>query len=187
VDYKATGTLQRSLDQVGRISRNDWEALLQAMVQAGLIAIEEAEFEKDGEVKRYRKVRITAAGLEVRPTTPLELLLSDGVVEAFSGQSSSRSKKTKPRVGASKSGAKSEEVTLTAEGEALAARIRAWRAAQAKSLGVPAYLILHDRTVSDLAQTRPANPRELLEINGLGPAKVERFGEALLDLCTVAK
>jgi len=187
VDYKATGTLQRSLDQVGRISRNDWEALLQTMVQAGLIAIEDAEFEKDGEVKRYRKVRITAVGLEVRPTTPLELLLSDGVVEAFAGQSSPRARKSKPKASAAKSAAHSEEVALTPDGEALAARIRAWRAAQAKSLGVPAYLVLHDRTLNDLARTRPSTPRQLLDVSGMGPTKVERFGAELLALCAPAK
>jgi hypothetical protein len=50
VDYKATGTLQRNLDPAGRMSRNEFDALLDAMVRAGLIEIEEAEFEKDGEV-----------------------------------------------------------------------------------------------------------------------------------------
>jgi len=45
---------------------------------------------------------------------------------------------------------------------------------------VPAYLVMHDRTVTALAQARPANPRQLLEIAGMGPAKVERFGEAIL-------
>jgi superfamily II DNA helicase RecQ len=72
---------------------------------------------------------------------------------------------------------------LTAEGEALAARLREWRAAEAKRLKVPAYLVMHDRTVTALAQARPANPRQLLEIAGMGPAKVERFGEAILGLC----
>jgi len=188
VDYKASGTLQRNLDQVGRINRNDWEALLQAMVQADLLAIEEAEFEKDGEVKRYRKVRITAAGLEVRPTTPLELLLSDGVVEAFGGHSAPRSKKSKSRSDAAKSAtSKPEEIALTPKGEVLAARIREWRSAEAKRLGVPAYLVLHDSTLKDLANRRPANPRALLEVSGMGPTKVERFGEALLDLCAAAK
>ena len=36
------------------------------MVRAGLIEIEDAEYEKDGEVRRFRKVRLTEAGLEVR-------------------------------------------------------------------------------------------------------------------------
>jgi superfamily II DNA helicase RecQ len=76
-----------------------------------------------------------------------------------------------------------EPVQLSAEGEALAARLREWRAAEAKRLGVPVYLVLQNRTLDALAQERPANPRQLLEINGMGPAKVERFGEAILGLC----
>ena len=67
VDYKATGTLQRSVDAAGRLSRDEFGGLLDAMVRAGLIAIEDAEYEKDGEVRRFRKVRLTDAGLEMRP------------------------------------------------------------------------------------------------------------------------
>jgi RecQ family ATP-dependent DNA helicase len=93
VDYKATGTLQRNLDPAGRLSRGEFDALLDAMVRAGLIAIEEAEFEKDGKSIRYRKVRLTEAGLEMRATTPVELLISDGVVEAFGGRTPARAKK----------------------------------------------------------------------------------------------
>jgi superfamily II DNA helicase RecQ len=74
-------------------------------------------------------------------------------------------------------------VRLTAEGEALAGRIKEWRAAEAKRLKVPAYVVLHDRTLAALAHARPGNPKELLGIDGIGPAKVERFGEDLLRLC----
>ena len=77
-----------------------------------------------------------------------------------------------------------EPVQLSAESETLAARIRDWRAAEAKRLKVPAYVVLHDRTLTALAQSRPKNPRELLAIDGMGPARVERFGEALLGLCS---
>ena len=184
VDYKATGTLQRNLDPAGRLSRGEFDALLDAMVRAGLIAIEEAEFEKDGKSIRYRKVRLTEAGLEMRATTPVELLISDGVVEAFGGRMPVRAKKA--NAGAKAGVAKAagvEPVQLSAEGEALAARLREWRAAEAKRLGVPVYLVLQNRTLDALAQERPANPRQLLEINGMGPAKVERFGEAILGLC----
>ena len=83
--------------------------------------------------------------------------------------------------------ADAEPVKLTAEGEALAVRLREWRASEAKRLRVPAYVVLHDRTLAAVAQARPANPRQLLEINGMGPAKVERFGEAILGLCEAAR
>jgi len=40
--------------------------------------------------------------------------------------------------------------------------------------------------VAALAQARPENPRQLLEVDGMGPAKVEKFGEAILGLCGAA-
>jgi len=192
VDYKAAGTLQKSLDLVGRISREEYDGLLGAMVQARLIEIEEAEFEKDGQVIKFRKVRLADAGREVRAGSHLELLVSDGIVEEFAGRNSVpvRAKKakaaTQSRTAASVAGkppAAAEPVKLTAEDEVLAARIREWRAGEAKRLRVPAYIVLHDRTLEALAHGRPKNPRELLEIDGMGPAKVERFGEELLRLC----
>ena len=53
------------------MSRDEFDALLDAMVRAGLIEIEDAEYEKDGEVRRFRKVRLTEAGLEVRASTAM--------------------------------------------------------------------------------------------------------------------
>ena len=96
------------------------------MVRAGLIEIEEAEFEKDGEVIRFRKVRLTEAGLKLRATTPVELLISDGVVEEFGGRAAApvRSKKARtaakggPVKAAGAKTADSEPVRLTAKGEA---------------------------------------------------------------------
>ncbi len=184
VGWKAAGTLQRSLDAAGKLSRSEFDGLLGAMVQAGLIEIEEAEYEKDGEIKRYRKVRLTEAGRDVRTGFTAELLISDGMVEEFGGpgETAGRGKKVKAPAGG---GGASEaiQVPLTAEGEAVAMRIKEWRATEAKRLRVPAYVVMHDRTLAALAQARPRNPKELLEIDGIGPAKVEKFGEAILGLC----
>jgi len=184
VDYKAAGTLQRNLDPLGSWSRNEFDRLLDALVRAGLIEIEEAEYEKDGEVRRYRKVRLTEAGMDVRPSTALPLLIGDGIVDEFGGRRAAPARAKKGRTAAGKA---AEPVELTAEDEALAARIKAWRTAEAKRLGVPAYLVLNDRTVNALAQARPGNPNQLLAVNGMGPAKVEKFGGAILELCGAAK
>jgi len=187
VDYKATGTLQRSLEVVGRMSRDDFDGLLDAMVRAGLIAIEDAEFEKDGEVRRFRKVRLTERGLELRAASPLELLLSDGVVPEFGGRVEAPARAAKGKAAAKSGSAKppaaAPPVKLSAAGEALEAKLKEWRAAEAKRLGIPAYMVLHDRAVKALAQARPRNPNQLLEIDGIGPGKAERFGEAILDVC----
>jgi RecQ family ATP-dependent DNA helicase len=197
VTYKAAGTLQRSLELVGRLNRNEFDGLLGAMARAGLIEIEEAEYEKDGEVRRYRKVRLTEGGRELRLGMEIALLLNDGIVEEFGGrvEPALRRKKTKAAAraetskqaesGSTKAAgtAKPAAPRLAAGVEALAARIREWRAEEAKRLRVPAYVVLHDRTLTALAQTRPRNPSQLLQIDGMGPAKVERFGEAILRIC----
>jgi RecQ family ATP-dependent DNA helicase len=183
VDSKATGTLQRSLDPAGRLSRNEFDGLLGAMVQAGLLELEEAEFEKDGKVIRFRKARLTKAGLELRATTPVDLLISDGIVEEFGGHAAARAKKARTaKAGVAKT-TEADEAPLTAGGEALAKRLKEWRAAEAKRLGLPAYMVINDRTVKALAGMRPKNPNQLLAIDGIGPAKVDKFGEAILGLC----
>ena len=151
------------------------------MVRAGLIEIEEAEFEKDGEVIRFRKLRLTEDGLAVRPITPLALLISDGIVDVFAGRGAAPARGAKPKAASAKK-AGAGPVELSAERETLAARLREWRAAEAKRLKVPAFVVLHDRTLAALAAARPGNLRELLEIDGVGPAKVERFGDAILEL-----
>lgn len=189
VDYKATGTLQRSVDAAGRMSRDAFEGLLDAMVRAGLIGIEDAEYEKDGEVRRFRKVRLTEAGLELRAGSQVELLISDGVVEEFGVPAPTTKARAAKAKAAAKSGdgkAMSAAAELPGAAEALAARLREWRAVEAKRLRVPAYVVLHDKTLKALAQVRPGNPRELLAVDGMGPAKVEKFGEAILGLCGAA-
>ncbi len=195
VDYKAAGALQRNLDLVGRLSRSDFDALLDAMARAALIEIEAAEFEKNGEVIPFRKVRLTARGLEVRPFTPLSLLIGDGVADEFGGRTDPpmRAKKTKlaqPKLahpGPKTRQPETEPLPRTPEELALAqnieAKLREWRAVEAKRLGVPAYVVLHDRTLAAVAQAQPENVQQLSQIPGIGLAKVERFGAAILALC----
>ena len=189
VSYRAAGTLQRSLDPAGRMNRNEFDGLLDALARAGLIEIKEAEYEKDGAGRRFRKVLLTDAGLELRAATPAELLISDGMVEEFSSRVTSPARAKKAKTAAEKAGKSSETPTepaqLSAVGEALAARLKEWRVAEAKRLGVPAYLVLHDRTLTALARRRPQNQNQMLEIDGIGPAKVDKFGEAILAICAL--
>jgi RecQ family ATP-dependent DNA helicase len=184
VNYMAAGTLQRKLELIGRMSRNDFDALLDAMVRAGLIEIEEAEFEKNGEVLRFRKVMLTETGLEVIRTTPLPLLIADGIVEEF-GTSAAPPRRSKPAKSAARKPAAVEAPPPqpTPASEALAAQLREWRTAEAKRRGFPAYLVMPDRTLQAVALARPVNPAQLLAIDGIGPAKAERFGEEILRLC----
>ena len=66
--------------------------------------------------------------------------------------------------------------------EALFQLLRRWRADTAREQGVPAYVILHDRTLRELAEARPTSRALLAGITGMGSAKIEHYGEELLAL-----
>ena len=74
------------------------------------------------------------------------------------------------------------ETSLDEAGQRLFESLRLWRAETARSQGVPAYVILHDRSLREIANRRPASPVELLAIPGIGQAKADRYSEALLRL-----
>ena len=64
----------------------------------------------------------------------------------------------------------------------LFARLRHWRSEKAREQGVPAYVILHDRTLHEIATLLPDSPQALLAVPGIGLAKADRYGEALLAI-----
>jgi ATP-dependent DNA helicase RecQ len=66
--------------------------------------------------------------------------------------------------------------------ESLVDRLRSWRRERSREDGVPAYVVLHDATLRDLAAARPASVHELSGVKGLGPAKIERYGNELVAL-----
>jgi ATP-dependent DNA helicase RecQ len=60
--------------------------------------------------------------------------------------------------------------------------LREARRKLAAQLGVPPYVIFHDSTLRELAEKKPRNLRELAEVQGVGAAKLQRFGETILDV-----
>lgn len=67
------------------------------------------------------------------------------------------------------------------ENEALFGRLRAVRAALARRLGVPAYVVFSDAALRDMCAKRPQTERELLNVSGVGEAKLQRYGAAFLE------
>ncbi|HKJ93672.1 MAG TPA: HRDC domain-containing protein, partial [Longimicrobiales bacterium] len=60
-------------------------------------------------------------------------------------------------------------------------RLRALRKRLADERRVPAYVIFNDRTLREMCRRRPSAPAELVEVSGVGPAKLERYGAAFLE------
>ena len=60
--------------------------------------------------------------------------------------------------------------------------LRAWRGDSARSQNVPAYVIFHDATLREIAVHAPADLGALAQVNGVGAAKLARYGDALLEV-----
>jgi ATP-dependent DNA helicase RecQ len=70
--------------------------------------------------------------------------------------------------------------------EDVVARLRSWRLERSQEDAVPAYVVLHDATLRELAAVRPSSKAELAGIKGFGPVKVERYGDDLLAVLAAA-
>ena len=73
-------------------------------------------------------------------------------------------------------------VKVSPEDDDLFERLRALRKQLADEQGVPAYVVFSDATLREMAAEKPTSEGQLLAINGVGPVKVERYGDAVFDV-----
>ncbi|MGD0243923.1 MAG: DNA helicase RecQ [Streptosporangiaceae bacterium] len=73
-------------------------------------------------------------------------------------------------------------VELPPEAEPVFERLRAWRTSVAKELGMPPYVIFHDSTLRLIAAAPPSTLTELAGVNGVGATKLDKYGQAILDV-----
>ncbi|MCB2110920.1 MAG: DNA helicase RecQ [Defluviimonas sp.] len=73
--------------------------------------------------------------------------------------------------------------TLVADEDApLLAALKAQRRALAEAQRVPAYVIFTDRTLIEMAETRPATLDQMAHVSGVGAKKLERYGTTFLTV-----
>jgi len=68
----------------------------------------------------------------------------------------------------------------------LSARLRDWRLERSRADGVPAYVVATNACLDEVCRRLPADAGELAEVPGMGPARVERYGDDLLELVRTA-
>lgn len=59
-----------------------------------------------------------------------------------------------------------------------------WRTERFKADNVPAYTIMHQSTLLEIAMLAPKTKEELLSIKGFGEAKFKKFGADILKICS---
>ena len=72
------------------------------------------------------------------------------------------------------------DILLDGDGARLFASLKALRSSIAREQQVPAYVVFTDRTLAEFAARKPRNKTALLEVRGVGQAKVDKYGDRFL-------
>ncbi|MCM1502934.1 MAG: HRDC domain-containing protein [Bacteroidales bacterium] len=111
------------------------------------------------------------------------------IVKGFSTEEYSRIRTECMLVDRSKAKARKLKKIIRKEGEtsivneSLRNRLTEWRTRKFKEENVPAYNIMHQSTLLEIASLAPKTKEELLSIKGFGKAKLEKYGEEILNIC----
>jgi DNA helicase-2/ATP-dependent DNA helicase PcrA len=68
----------------------------------------------------------------------------------------------------------------------LYAALKQWRLRRATADDLPAYVVFHNATLAEIAGRRPRDLSELSAVPGVGPAKLERYGDEVLEVLKAA-
>ena len=139
----------------------EWTSVLRQLVHRGYLVQDIAD---------YSVLRLTP---EARP-----LLRGELTIELARPRVVERPKRLRPRKMPPDSGPYDEALFL---------RLRAVRKRLADDAGVPPYIVFGDATLVAMAQCKPLHESDLLEITGVGQAKLSKYGviflEAIRDHC----
>lgn len=162
------------------LDRKAFDAVVDAAERAGLLETTWETFDKGGETIRYRTATLCRAAAMREPDW-LDLIKIDTILTAPTGSKLAKTAPAKRKVGAALPAVPAKPAHEEPLADAnLVAELKAWRLAKARLEGVPAFRILPDSTLMALAAATPKTTRQLLEVRGMGPRLVERYGAELL-------
>lgn len=70
----------------------------------------------------------------------------------------------------------------TSNNSVLLNMLKDWRADKAKQLGLPAYMIMSNQALEDLAIIKPSNKAEMVQAKGMGEMKIAKYGDEILKV-----
>jgi len=176
---RSSGKLHSDIYPHGDLTRNDFEEILGGMARAGLVELLDASFEKDGKQIPYRNVKLTQEGVKSDPDAIASFVMKE------TGPPVGKRAAGKKRRTAAKSPAKAAKASAPphSQTERMEQSLRAWRLAEAKKLGIPAFRIFSDKVLRTMAVEAPQTDDELLSIPGVGMSTVQKYGSHIYRIC----
>jgi superfamily II DNA helicase RecQ len=152
------------------------------------VRLEDDSFVKDGAPVHFQRVyRAGARGGEQASdrARPRFTIAGEGPRKSHRTKSSKGRKERghgkRPRGAVRAPSASAASAAAHASG-ALFEALRAWRLAEAKRTGLPAFRVMNDRTLLGIATETPKDEGALLRVAGIGPGLSRRYGAALLRI-----
>lgn len=156
---------QLSTFAIGKeLSPQQWSSVFRQLVAAGFLQTD---------IEAYGGLKLSAAAKPVLRSEAEVWLRRDNEVE-------------KRKVSKAGRGANAKEAYVAVSEDPLWYLLKDKRTALAREQGVPPYLIFHDSTLLEILNRRPANLKEMGQINGVGQAKLERYGAEFLQVLAEA-
>ena len=174
----STGKLFTDLTLVK--DRREFDGLLEALARAGMLSLVSDSFtNSEGKEITYRKATITYEGREPDDAALDTVWLRDAAGTSGAAKKSSKAKTSSS--GSSRREAVPEE--LSGPAAELFEGLKRWRTSEAQPTKTPAFMILTDAVMRAIAHARPKTLSDLHAISGMGQAKIDRFGAAVLAVC----
>ena len=150
--------------------------------RTGLAAMLRGSMTAPRSAQRSPSFGLLAAATQADVKRWIQLLELAGALEAFESDDGFRLVRAIPGAELPRIGA----AAASTPDERLFERLRAWRLERARADEVPAYVVLHDTTLRELAAAKPTSQRDLATVKGFGPAKLERYAADVLAVITAS-
>ncbi|MEA2575184.1 MAG: ATP-dependent helicase RecQ [Chloroflexia bacterium] len=145
------------------------------LVEGGYLAFYETE-------EGFKLLRVTEDGLEGVPSDAVSLKQKRQPKQRDRSAPEPRQDRA-ARMDASRTKATSQaedDREPTPEEADLFERLRQWRRVVANRLGLPPYIIFHDKTLWAIAKAQPTSVEELLQVKGVGQSHIDKYGDGLM-------
>ncbi len=190
-DGRSVGQIHREVFAAGDVDRDTLDHVVLALARAGEVRALADEFVKDGKTIAFQRVYLTDAGRrgDSRAALSMSIEKDDDELGGRRGKKKKRSAangRDRDRKAATRraraAGRPAEATDAGGDRSSLEHALRAWRTQEAKKRGVPAFRILSDRTITGIASASPSDEAELLDVSGIGPALLQKYGRAILSI-----
>jgi ATP-dependent DNA helicase RecQ len=156
------------------MARTKFDHLLQTLTRYGYLRQEERTFEKDGKRIPYKMV------FEGSNREGIERLRGKTITE-IQGATVAKKPRSQPR-GVRKPIRNVRNADTDVANSNMFAALKEWRLGEARRSKMPAFRILGDNSLHEIAERLPRSEGQLLEVCGIGPAKFKKYGKMILDL-----